>query len=275
MIKTTATIVASVLLSVGFVWFSEEAPNFGAGLRVSTTATSTFPDGINIQQGCFTIAGGSCITASSGSGITAALTASTTITGATTPQPVYLATSTGAVSLSDANVAVAKNFIGFATTNATNGTSVTVQTAGVVSGFTGLTAGREYFVQDAEGTIGTNTGTATIYVGRAISSTQVYIDPTWQDQYLGVATGVNTNGSISVPLYTRKVVVSIAASDDTSSNQTATLYFHGVTTATVVACEIGTGVCNSSPTLTVTWATSTNQLTGSGNTGSGTAYFYR
>ena len=103
------------------------------------------------------------------------MTASTTIIGWTLPQPVYMATSTGAIELSDANVTVAKNFLGFAVTNALNGETVLVQTDGVVRGFTGLTQGSEYFVQDTAGTIGTSVGTSEVSVGSAISTTEILI----------------------------------------------------------------------------------------------------
>lgn len=105
-----------------------------------------------------------------------AYTASTTITGATTPQPVYISTSTGAIWLSSsADNASTTVFDGFAISSATNGNTVYVQTGGIVSGFTGLTKGAEYFVNDTLGSIGTSQGTNPLKVGKAVSTTQILI----------------------------------------------------------------------------------------------------
>jgi len=105
------------------------------------------------------------------------LTASTTITGASTPQPVYIATTTGALELSDANNDTTYYaFHGFAISSGVNGESIYVQTKGVVTGFTGLTPGADYYVQDSVGTIGTSKGTTPLKVGRALTSTTLMID---------------------------------------------------------------------------------------------------
>jgi len=204
------------------------------------------------------------------------MTASTTITGFTLPQPVYVATSTGAVQLSDANSEFAKEFIGFAVTSATDGEQVLVQTDGVIGGFTGLTAGREYYVQDAVGTIGTTVGTAAIYVGQAISSTQINIDTSRADEYLGVSTSINSGGSIAVPAYTNTIIANINSSEtDFTTHNTVVLKRQGILSGTVANCDIGTGNCSSTASLTITWNPAAGTLTGSGSTGGGTAYFYR
>ena len=103
--------------------------------------------------------------------------ASTTITGLTLPQPVFVATTTGALLLSDANDDLKYyQFDGFAVSSGVNGETIYVQTDGIVSGFTGLFAGAEYFVQDAVGTIATTTGTTPFKIGKAISTTQLLLD---------------------------------------------------------------------------------------------------
>jgi len=112
------------------------------------------------------------------SSIVNAFTASTTIT-ATIPVPVYLATSTNALMLSTASTTatnVVIDYLGFALNNGTNGSTVYVQTYGVVSGFTDLTPGAVYYVQNTAGTIGTTVGVNPIRVGRAVSATQLLID---------------------------------------------------------------------------------------------------
>ena len=96
-----------------------------------------------------------------------------TINGGTLPVPCYIDTSDGKVYACDANVTTKLNYSVFAITNTTSGTAVTIQTGGVVGGFTGLTVGVKYYVQDAVGTIGTTPGTYEILVGIAISATQI------------------------------------------------------------------------------------------------------
>jgi hypothetical protein len=113
--------------------------------------------------------------------------ASTTISGATTPVAVFIATSTNAVWATNASNATTSDFLGFVRQNVTNGATTSVQIDGVVGGFTGLTAGKEYYASTT-GVLSTvyNNGTAEIYVGRAVSATQLLLDrkgDSWQ--YLG------------------------------------------------------------------------------------------
>jgi len=68
-----------------------------------------------------------------------------------------------------------RDFIGFAVSTSTTGNDIVIQTDGVVSGFSGLTAGAFYYVQDSGG-IGTTKGVSSeILVGKAISATQLLI----------------------------------------------------------------------------------------------------
>jgi len=103
------------------------------------------------------------------------LTAGATINGATLPVPVYQDSSTGKILACIANNTSKMKFIGFATTNSTDTNPITIQTSGVVAGFTGLTAGSQYFVQDVSGTIGLIPGTSSVLVGTAVSTTQILI----------------------------------------------------------------------------------------------------
>ncbi len=66
-------------------------------------------------------------------------------------------------------------YMGFvtATTTANNITEVTY--CGVLSGFTGLTIGKQYYLQDTGGAISTTTGTINKPVGNAINSTKLRI----------------------------------------------------------------------------------------------------
>jgi len=98
-----------------------------------------------------------------------------TINGATLPVPVYASSTDSEVYAADANVTQKMKFIGFAVTNSTDGNAITIQTEGVVDGFTGLSIGEKYYLSDTVGTIATTAGTQEILTGIALSSTQVMI----------------------------------------------------------------------------------------------------
>jgi hypothetical protein len=102
-------------------------------------------------------------------------TAGETLSGATTPVPVYLKAADSRLYACDANDPTKYKFIGFVTSTATSGNSITFQSSGIVGGFSGLTVASKYYVQDAVGTIGTTAGTQAILVGVAVSATQILI----------------------------------------------------------------------------------------------------
>lgn len=103
------------------------------------------------------------------------LTAGETINGVTLPVPVYIKTADNEVYACDGNDQNTLDFVGFATTNSTNGNAITVKYEGIVTGFSGLTPGSKYYVQDAIGTIGTTIGTYEVLVGIAVSATEILI----------------------------------------------------------------------------------------------------
>lgn len=178
-------------LTASFIWTGAHTFNSTATFNATTTAAS----GVHTM----------------GANLFYTALASTTITGAGTPQPVY-ATTTGALILSDANVNYDSQFLGFAVSSALNGGSTTVQVEGVVPGFTGLTKGSRYYVQDAVGTIGTTIGTNEIIVGTAVSSTEIYLEknPNGVWQYLGSTSGV----AATVPSIARFFVVDAVLTDE-------------------------------------------------------------
>jgi len=53
--------------------------------------------------------------------------------------------------------------------------TTSIQKDGIVSGFTGLSAGSKYYVSDTFGTIGTTAGTRKIKVGWAKSTTELVL----------------------------------------------------------------------------------------------------
>lgn len=116
------------------------------------------------------------------------LNAGETIDGATLPVPVYQNPTDNEIYKCDADDSTKLEFLGFAISNGTDGNPISVQTAGIVPGFTGLAEGTRYYLQDTAGTIGTSKGTYAILVGIAISETQLLImkedrpDERWIEQ---------------------------------------------------------------------------------------------
>ena len=102
-------------------------------------------------------------------------TAGATIAGATLPVPVYQNSTDNEFYACDANDTAAMRFLGFAVSDSTDGNPIDVQFTGIVPGFTGLTEGVNYYLQDAVGTIGTTVGTNEVLVGIAISETELLI----------------------------------------------------------------------------------------------------
>lgn len=101
--------------------------------------------------------------------------AGATIAGATTPVPVMQNKTDNEVYSCDADDTALLKFIGFAISSSTDGNPIAVQTSGIVGGFSGLSEGEKYYVQDAVGTIGTTVGTNEVLVGIAISETELLI----------------------------------------------------------------------------------------------------
>ncbi|MGI9161188.1 MAG: hypothetical protein ACR2K1_15685, partial [Saprospiraceae bacterium] len=88
---------------------------------------------------------------------------------------------TGTVLKADAN-AVAKAAVGYVTTSAASGASVTVFFEGTISGLTGLTPGATYFLSDTTTggvalTIPSNAGDIVQAVGIAVSATELTFEP--------------------------------------------------------------------------------------------------
>jgi len=143
------------------------------------------------------------------------LEAGTTITGNATPQPVYIATSTGTLQLCDSDDdGTYYDFFGFAITSATSGNNAYVQYDGIVSGFTGLTAGLDYYVQDTAGTIASShTGTTTIMIGRAVSTTQLMIN---REKRAGTAVDYGMSSNIDYYAHTDRMVGCYVDASDNS-----------------------------------------------------------
>lgn len=256
------------------------------GTSFTSTAADTFTAQATFSGGTLTTASSTITATSTATARTIGfnpqlnMTASTTITGFTLPQAVTIATSTGAVILSSANTYGATQFYGYAITNAVNGGTVVVQTAGVVSGFSALTLGADYYVQNSAGTIGTSIPVPEIYAGTAISSTQLVIEPR-DMQYIGTGSISGNGGSATVPPFTRLILVSINVSQTSAHNSGGgALGLDGKADNPSVSVEASTCCTYSNATYSATWNTSLGTVTGAsgGNSftgGSATLWYYR
>ena len=97
-----------------------------------------------------------------------------TISGATTPQASFIKEADGELYACDANDTARLRFDGFVISDTTDGNPADFRGSGIVAGFSGLTPGAKYYVQDDK-TIGTSVGTYEILVGIAISATELLI----------------------------------------------------------------------------------------------------
>lgn len=214
----------------------------------------------------------------------ATTTAGGTINGTTLPVPVSLATTTSRVIAMDGNdITTMDNFVGFAVQNGTNGTEIVVQTDGIVKGFSGLTVGKRYYVQDAVGTIGTTMGTFDFYVGIAASATTLLIDRSeGGNQYIGSVAFVETAADSTTCTATATVsplsrfhiakmaTQNSAAGDETQATVPVTRSSTGLESGITATASITTSMSGSVITMSGTYAS------GGGNgTCSGTVYMYR
>jgi len=113
-----------------------------------------------------------------------------TINGATLPVACYQNTTDNEFYACDGNDTAKMRFIGFAISNGTDGNSIDIQFNDIVNGFTGLTEGSLYYVQDDK-TIGITPGTHKILVGRAISETELFILKATELEYANGTTTYN------------------------------------------------------------------------------------
>ena len=146
------------------------------------------------------------------------MTAGETINGATLPVPVYQNATNSLVYAMGGGGTTTQNFVGFAVTNATANGSVLVQQSGIVSGFTGLSGGNNYYVSNATGTISGTPGTAPFMVGKAVNSTQLAIQKQKRRAHGVLTASVDTTYTLSVGFRASVVRVHAASSDSEGLN---------------------------------------------------------
>ena len=68
-----------------------------------------------------------------------------------------------------------QNFVGFAKETITAGNTIKVQTGGIITGLSGLSIGKYYYIQDTAGNLGLSAGTVSKIACKAISATSAVI----------------------------------------------------------------------------------------------------
>jgi len=232
--------------------------------------------------------------ANDGGGFRDSYNAGETINGATLPVAVYRASADSEIYACDGDNSTKLNFIGFAISNSTNGNPISVQLEGVVRGFTGLTIGADYYVQNDK-TIGTTKGTYPIKVGVAVSTTELLIlNQSWQligtDTIAASSAVANPSDTSIIPDGTRFIVYDCESYKLETPNYSyqkhaqiflmpgiiTTGYFAPVATgnAAIPTCLIGIKASISGSTLT---CETLNSAGGGGATSyiAGTVYYFK
>lgn len=213
-------------------------------------------------------------------------TAGETINGATLPVACYMDNSDDEWYACDGNDQAKLEFQGFAITNGTDGNDIDIQFEGIVSGFSALTKGAKYYIDDT-GALSTTIGTYEIYVGLAISTTEILIDKGRESamQYIGSvglssgsATNYEATGTATAPTRARFAVFTCALSGAGSFGSHSILmkvganagmrsyYYYNTNTIETVSGWSGN---------TITIVMKSQSDNGSARSISGTVYFYR
>lgn len=177
-------------------------------------------------------------------------------------------------------------FDGFAVSGASDGNTLYIQVAGIVSGFTGLTAGSDYYI-DEDGNLSTTADSyAEVYVGKAVSTTQILIDKksgsyVGQDSSISCTNATSScNDTVEMPWYANSVLVNMQSKNDTNNyprlKDEMKVTKNGITSESVSYSyyDAQEFVCSNSYSLSGSTITLTGNCT-NGTTVSGKAYFYR
>ena len=203
-----------------------------------------------------------------------------TINGATLPVAIYVDDTDDEVKACDGNDQTKLEFMGFAISNSTDGNPITIQSEGIVSGFTGLDIGKKYYVQDDK-TIGATVGTYEVLVGIAISATQILILH-GNMEYMGSES--DTADVFTPPAGARFAIINFGTNYTSAIGNIAGEWFLskvGKTSGSVQGIVAGEdqGFVHRRITASVSWSGASITMTVTTNSGSvtisGTAYYYR
>jgi len=159
--------------------------------------------------------------------------------GTTTPQAVYISDGTnsrtsGRFYKADANdtTNMAVRFFGFVTANASSvGTSYDVKYGGVVSGFSGLTIGVEYYLSDTAGAIASApVSSIAVPIGIAISATELAILPQTKTIYAtyshSTSSGETVDTTLSIGFRARFIIAYAQNADSVTTGKASMGWWH-------------------------------------------------
>lgn len=198
------------------------------------------------------------------------------------PKPFYV-TSNGWIALCDGNNQSKLEFSGFvlADQDVSAGEFVETMTGEgtIVGGFSGLTRGSKYYVQD-DGTIGTSVGTYEVFVGYAISATELMIVKGFFEYMGNVSLTVTGDanqkvGTATVLSNARFFIVQV----DAGGFGSVVLTRVGKTDGTLMGTTHGTGTVQQTANASLSGNTLTVTCNETGNDNnadmSGTVYMYK
>jgi len=138
----------------------------------------------------------------------------------------------GRVYTADADAVSKLDYFGFFTSSGNAGDSISVQTDGVVSGLSGLTAGTRYYASDTAGSLSSTMGTYEVPLGIAVSTTELLIEKPGTN-YIGTSTAsyntlLDSSQTIIVPSTAKYAVVK-------NANRTQIIVYRtGITSQTII-----------------------------------------
>ena len=196
------------------------------------------------------------------------------------PQPFQIADN-GWIDICDANDLTKLDFVGFVLTgqNVAAGEFVEVMMGDgtIIDQFTGLTRGSKYYVQDDQ-TIGTAIGTAEIFVGWAISATEILIV---KGSFEFISSVGDVADVITVPDGARFAIVAMTANDTGIGIEMASEVFLSAKgkTSGVIRSGGTIGASGDQNQVTASWNVGNKQITLSAgqetDAVAGNAKFYR
>ena len=208
-----------------------------------------------------------------------------TISGATTPQASFIKEADGELYACDANDTARLRFDGFVISDTTDGNPADFRGSGIVAGFTGLTPGAKYYVQDDK-SIGTTVGTYEILVGIAISATELLIMH-GSDEYIGTESYSNGYGggvagdpsdTVTMPANAKTCIIECAIETNSKIVRTQFILKRKGESSVSVKIAMTAASVDSPITATLSGNTITITVTGlstiSSRSISGTVYYY-
>jgi len=234
--STVNTTITSSDITAAGATASVNAVTFHVGANVSLNTSAVFVGNSTVNTVITSSTGVVTGVVSSSKGFATALVAGESLAAldAVYVEPALTGGTAGRVYKMDADVLVKSSqafFAGFALASASAAASVNIQQSGVISGFSGLTAGAVYYAGSAAGAITATKPLHPLPVGIAISTTQLLINTgvkreEEQSENISAVYGYALGGSTGAPVATtdRITFTTSATAASTVSNLSQARY---------------------------------------------------